>query len=740
MRKTIALLSLTAAALACPFTPSAISLPLGPSASAAAAAAAPQLVINGSVLQGELPPYRGGANGDTLFAPARLVLEALGYTVSWKQEEQAISAVLHEEAVLHKPGSKVWTVDGHSFLLSDASMMQQDTLWMPVQPVAEALGLELKWSSLTQTLYIKASFAASIRETLGYGYTRLSYEGDTVDGLRHGEGRLYLDGKLWYEGSFRQNKLNGGGKLYMNGQLRYEGGFVADQPHGQAVLLLANGSRYEGDFTRGNQTGQGALYDAGGRLRYNGEWVNGLMEGVGDVYDEQGTIVYSGEMKQNRQHGYGVAFTAAGSGTNAEAASPGTADAKAQKKNKIYEGQWADNVRSGQGRSFDASGKLEYIGSWSNDKKDGDGFAYKLSMMDWSSKNDQGELITETLETIQLEQVTYRKGMKIAEGDKYLYTGLKLADGTPHGSGTMYYDSGKLRATSKGALHGSLVYYEGEFVQGRMSGMGKLYDKQERLVYEGEVVDGKRSGHGTSYENGVLAYEGKWSDDQRSGLGRRYTFDKSYTGPDFTGSSSLLMHEGRFAADKETEAIAVYRHYGQFLNGLPDGYGAVMLLHDYKNESGPKSLDKEQGTAWLIYEGEFRKGLREGDGRLYENNTLVYEGQFSKGLREGIGMAYEDRMIYKGPFKDDLKEGEGEIFDAFDTLRFKGTFKNGKKNGFGRLYSENGLLSYEGQFKNDWKHGYGKLFGSDGKTPYYQGEFREDKTLSQYLNDMKEKP
>ncbi len=34
------------------------------------------------------------------------------------------------------------------------------------------------------------------------------------------------------------------------------------------------------------------------------------------------------------------------------------------------------------------------------------------------------------------------------------------------------------------------------------------------------------------------------------------------------------------------------------------------------------------------------------------------------------------------------------------------------------------------------KHGFGKLY-SEG-TVYYQGEFREDKTLSQYLNELKD--
>ncbi|WP_072333745.1 MULTISPECIES: stalk domain-containing protein [unclassified Paenibacillus] len=256
MRKTIALLSLTAATLAVPCLSPALPVSLG--SSVQAAAASPSLVVSGNAVQGDVPFYLGGASGATLFAPARLVLEALGYTVTWKQEEQLLFAQLQDATVQHKPGGAAWTVNGHSFVLSDASVMRDGTVWMPVQPVMETLGQELKWSSLTSTLYVKPSFVASVQETLSYGYTRLSYEGETSDGLRHGEGKLYLDGKLWYEGSFRHNKLNGGGKLYINGQLRYEGGFSDDRPDGKGKLYLASGSVYEGDFRGGQQTGKGA--------------------------------------------------------------------------------------------------------------------------------------------------------------------------------------------------------------------------------------------------------------------------------------------------------------------------------------------------------------------------------------------------------------------------------------------------------------------------------------------------
>ncbi|MED4604027.1 stalk domain-containing protein [Paenibacillus validus] len=715
MRKTIAVLSLTAAVVISPLDVFGLTVNFG-HAYAAPVAPSPQLVINGSVVTADTPFLWGGLHGNTLYAPARLVLSRLGYDLTWNSEEQSLQAAIEGQTVLHKPGSTTWLIDGYVFNFDDASLIRDGSTWLPVQPVAEALGQHLVWSPLTATLYVKSTLAASISETLSYGYTRLSYEGETKDGLRHGFGQLFVDGVLWYEGEFDTNQMNGYGKLYTDGRLQYEGGFVKNKPHGQATFYYPDGSSYIGEFRNGHQTGQGSFYDARTVIRYRGEWVNGLMEGHGEIFNAKGTMIYSGEVRQNRRHGYGVSYDEA--------------------NKKSYDGQWNNNLRSGTGRSYTPDGKLAYVGQWSEDRKHGSGYAYRIGNLDWYEPNDKGELTKTSKPATEMTEVRYRNDVKTMEGQKLIYSGDVTTEGIPNGTGKLSKQGGLQPASGRGTLYAYRTYYEGQFVLGEMTGMGKYYDEQEAPVYEGQVVNGLRQGQGRGYENGVLVYDGEWNHNEKSGIGRSYTYDKAFTGASFEGQASLLMYEGRYIAGKLAEQTAVYKYYGNFKQGVPDGVGSVLMLHDYKNDSGPKSLDKEQGTAWLVYEGDFKAGVREGKGKLYENNTLVYEGGFAQGLRSGDGTGYENGMKHVGKYAADLKNGQGSIYDMHGTLRYQGNFKDGKKDGFGRAYTEFGDLSYEGNYKNDLKHGFGKLY-SEG-TVYYQGEFREDKTLSQYLNELKD--
>ncbi|MBP3485366.1 MAG: hypothetical protein J6J81_00865 [Oscillospiraceae bacterium] len=62
------------------------------------------------------------------------------------------------------------------------------------------------------------------------------YAGDYVDGLYHGEGKLYIDGALTYVGSFADGLYEGEGRLYGEGEaLVYEGGFSSGLRSGEGT-------------------------------------------------------------------------------------------------------------------------------------------------------------------------------------------------------------------------------------------------------------------------------------------------------------------------------------------------------------------------------------------------------------------------------------------------------------------------------------------------------------------------
>ena len=83
---------------------------------------------------------------------------------------------------------------------------------------------------------------------------KLIYEGEYLNGKRHGLGKQYNDkGKLKYEGEYFNGKMNGSGKEY------YENGRL----------------KYDGEYLNGKRHGKGKEYDENGKLKFEGDYING---------------------------------------------------------------------------------------------------------------------------------------------------------------------------------------------------------------------------------------------------------------------------------------------------------------------------------------------------------------------------------------------------------------------------------------------------------------------------------
>ena len=79
----------------------------------------------------------------------------------------------------------------------------------------------------------------------------------------------------------------------------------------------------------------------------------------------------------------------------------------------------------------------------------------------------------------------------------------------------------------------------------------------------------------------------------------------------------------------------------------------------------------------LIYEGEYKKGLRNGNGIYYYPNGEKYEGKFQNGIREGKGTFFwKDGNKWEGYFKNDEMNGEGIFYDGKDS--YTAIYKNGE--------------------------------------------------------------
>jgi hypothetical protein len=83
---------------------------------------------------------------------------------------------------------------------------------------------------------------------------------------------------------------------------------------------------------------------------------------------------------------------------------------------------------------------------------------------------------------------------------------------------------------------------------------------------------------------------------------------------------------------------------------------------------------------------------------------------------------------YRGNFKNGVKDGEG-IFLFANNVRYEGTYKNGVKEGRGTIYTKDNNVAYDGEMKKGLPHGRGCLVGKNGEKRYYQ--FREGISISE---------
>jgi hypothetical protein len=199
-------------------------------------------------------------------------------------------------------------------------------------------------------IYRGAMRGTSLHGKGEYVSKSFKYQGEFLDGLKHGAGTYVWDNGDRYDGSFGQDRPDGRGKYHFangdtyEGEVKagvivgrgsyatkggdtFEGSFVGGKPHGVGVYTFANGDRYEGEMDQGRLQGRGRYVSkAGERIeapfvdgkaqgigtyhfangdRYEGEITAGVLSGQG-VYHYKTGMRYEGEVRQGQPQGKGT--------------------------------------------------------------------------------------------------------------------------------------------------------------------------------------------------------------------------------------------------------------------------------------------------------------------------------------------------------------------------------------------------------------------------------------------------
>lgn len=98
----------------------------------------------------------------------------------------------------------------------------------------------------------------------------------------------------------------------------------------------------------------------------------------------------------------------------------------------------------------------------------------------------------------------------------------------------------------------------------------------------------------------------------------------------------------------------------------------------------------------------------------YEDESC-YQGEFRHGVREGEGIffAATDGSVYFGEWMDDAFEGRG-TYIYLDGERYEGQLMRGEREGFGRFYYLNGNV-YSGEWEDGIKSGKGEQIYANGE-------------------------
>lgn len=207
------------------------------------------------------------------------------------------------------------------------------------------------------------------------------YEGEWRNGVFHGYGKVTWPDGDTYEGDFRYGTRTGKGRYEDPEGEIYEGEWNDNKRHGYGKLIYKNGNRYEGEFSGGLREGRGVLTWRDGGM-YDGEWKKGSREGKGYMEYTDG-MTYTGDWVGDNREGRGILTWVNGGRYEGEFKENGRTGKGTYHKDGLeecvkncpdcvrYEGEWYKGMKNGYGTCYNTQGGIIYKGRFKDDKPTG---------------------------------------------------------------------------------------------------------------------------------------------------------------------------------------------------------------------------------------------------------------------------------------------------------------------------------------------------------------------------------
>jgi len=227
--------------------------------------------------------------------------------------------------------------------------------------------------------------------------------------------------------------------------------------------------------------------------------------------------------------------------------------------------------------------------------------------------------------------------------------------------------------------------YEGEYLNGQITGKGRLFLVGIGLLFDGEFINGKRwNGYGREFLEVMegmrlldkMVFKGEYSKGKKNGKGREYYFN------------GKIKFEGDYLDSLKWNGKEYDANNGQ--------------IYEIKNGKG--NIKEYNYAGLLIFEGEYLNG-RKWNGNIYNNkDNKIYTLKDGKGFVKDIYkyLSYKEVKYYEGEYINGQRNGKGKkylIYHISLYLQFEGEFLNGKKHGKGKDYFLRKVI-VEGEYSN----------------------------------------
>ncbi|KAL4431868.1 hypothetical protein ABPG74_012680 [Tetrahymena malaccensis] len=168
---------------------------------------------------------------------------------------------------------------------------------------------------------------------------------------------------------------------------------------------------------------------------------------------------------------------------------------------------------------------------------------------------------------------------------------------------------------------------------------------------------------------------------------------------------------------------------GQWKNKKMDGYGQIIIPSSKVYYCGEFEQGIVQGSGIIIhsngdiYEGNFKNFAADKYGEFKGVNGEQYKGQWQNDQKHGRGV-YQDQLYkYEGDFERGIKQGQGTL-EFYDVFKYKGSFQNNMFEGNGELeYLDGSKRKYIGEFNQNKKSGNGHFIWPLCE---YKGQYQDD--------------